>query len=248
MLQQSNNVEQVVENCHIFLNSSNFSYFLLSCLRAGNSNRKERKADIMGKPWWIRARVYRWFRKVFPISRFYRSECERIQDLLELIENHPQRILDLGTGIGESLSLLPDSSLRVQLDRSRHMLKQAPNNPNDRKIQGDILHLPFKSEQFDLITCIGTSEYIREKDILLQEAYRVLKDGGYLLITFSPPNIYNRLRNLLGKRIYTLSGSKAHDLAAAYQFFIVRAYRTTMQSQYLLQKTVFHLENDPARL
>ena len=191
----------------------------------------------MGK-WNFRARIYHWFRHVYPISLFFASECERLDELIDLVNAPPERVLDLGTGIGETLPHIPAGKMRILLDQSYSMLRRAPAGPRDRKVLGDILQLPFRTEQFDLITCVGTSEYIPAKALLLRSIYQALKPGGYAIVTFSPRNIYSRLRNLLGKRIYPLSGSTTHDLLAAQNFFILRAYRTKMQSQYLLQKIV----------
>ncbi|HHM24330.1 MAG TPA: class I SAM-dependent methyltransferase [Bacteroidetes bacterium] len=188
--------------------------------------------------WRLRARIYHWFRKVYPIRWFFQSECDRLEDLLDLLETPPERIVDLGTGLGETLSLLPQGKIRILLDHSHAMLKRARMGPADVRVIGDILSPPLKPGSFDLVTCIGTSEYIPEKALLLQEMYTLLKPGGYALVTFSPRNLYSRLRNLLGKRIYPLSGSTAYDLLAAEGFYIVRAYRTKMQSQYLVQKIV----------
>jgi len=188
--------------------------------------------------WGLRALVYRWFRRVYPIRWFFQSEQRHLENLVTLLDHQPERIADLGTGLGETLPLLPGGRIRILLDQSQAMLKRAQTGPTDARVIGDILSPPLKPGSFDLVTCIGTSEYIPAKALLLQEMYTLLKPGGYALITFSPRNLYSRLRNLLGKRIYPLSGSTAYDLLAAEGFYIVRAYRTKMQSQYLVQKIV----------
>ncbi len=189
----------------------------------------------MGK-WKFRSRFYRWFRRLFPINLIYLEEIDNLVTLLEIISEKPRRILDLGTGIGETLNYLPDGEKRVLLDASWSMISWVTPRPQDSKIIGMLPYLPLKPNCVDLITCIGTSEYIPQKALLLHSIYQTLKPSGYAIITFSPKNILNRLRNLLGKTIYPLSGSTATDLMAAQGFYIVRAYRTMIQSQYLVQK------------
>jgi len=186
--------------------------------------------------WKFRSRIYHWFRKIFPINRCFYQEIHNLKELLEKVSNNPKQILDLGTGIGDSLQYLPNGNMRILLDNSLFMLDKTPISAEDKKIKADLLSLPFKKQKFELITCIGVSEYIRAKAILLQEIYECLKPGGFVIITFSPKGIIGKLRNLLGNKIYPLSGSRAHDLIAAQNFYMLWAYKSKMQSQYLIQK------------
>lgn len=188
------------------------------------------------KSWHIRARIYRWFRRIFPINLLYSDEVDNLLGLLEHLSYNPRRILDLGTGIGDSLPYLPRGKQRFLLDSSAAMLTRIPASQCEQKIYADALQLPFKKQQFDLITCIGVSEYIRPKARLLREIYECLKPNGYAIITFSPKGLLTQLRKLLGKRIFPLSGSTAIDLFAAQNFFVVWSYRSTIQSQYLVQR------------
>ena len=153
------------------------------------------------KKWQLRAKIYYWFRKVFPINLFFAEETDNLLDLLERVTSQPKNILDLGTGIGDTLKYLPIGERRVLLDFSPAMLANAPAFPGDQKIIGDILQMPVKQQKFDLITCIGVSEYIYEKAVLLEQIYDSLNPEGFAIITFSPKNMITRLRKLLGKRI-----------------------------------------------
>lgn len=186
--------------------------------------------------WRFRSRFYHWFRRVFPINIYYRQEIYNVTSLLEKVTNNPKQILDIGTGIGEMLTFLPKGKKRILLDNSLFMLKKAPTSEEDQKVIAELLNLPIKKEKIELITCIGVSEYVREKTVFLHQIYESLKPGGFTIITFSPKGLICTLRNLLGKKIYPLSGSRAHDLFAAQNFFIVCSYKSKMQSQYLIQK------------
>lgn len=52
--------------------------------------------------------------------------------------------------------------------------------------QGNILELPFENEIFDVFTSFETIEYIKEDEKQMQEVKRVLKNGGYYIL--SAPN------------------------------------------------------------
>ena len=65
-------------------------------------------------------------------------------------------------------------------------------------IGGDVTRLPFQNDIFDVITSFGVVEYFRnELEVLaaLSEARRVLKVGGYLILTI--PNFAATFRNKL---------------------------------------------------
>lgn len=185
--------------------------------------------------WQSRARYYHLFRRIFPANRIYDEERYETQRLLKMVSEN-QLLLDLGTGIGDSLDLLEGHTRKVLLDFSLPMLSRVEVLESEHKVVGRIEQLPVRSQSFDIITCIGVSEYVPGKALLLRQIFMALKPGGFALITFSPKTWYSRLRNILGKRIFPLSGSTAHDLIAAQGFFIVRVTKTRMQSQYLLQK------------
>ena len=70
------------------------------------------------------------------------------------------------------------------VDISKEVVKRAKENFKDRinvrkqfKI-GDIRNLPFKDNFFDVVWSFGTIEHIRENQLSVSEAYRVLKPKG----------------------------------------------------------------------
>ncbi len=98
-------------------------------------------------------------------------------------------LLDIGCGTGDMLrifsELCPASAL-TGLDFSPNMLKAAEANlrdvPNLTLQQGNALDLPFPDASFDGVSISfalrNTADYLRA----LQEAFRVLKAGGMLLV------------------------------------------------------------------
>jgi ubiquinone/menaquinone biosynthesis C-methylase UbiE len=94
------------------------------------------------------------------------------------------RALDLGCGDGRLTAELDADLLvgadvsEVALDRARrrlpeaHLVKLEPDEP-----------LPFTDSEFDLVLCAETIEHVRDVQLLLSEARRVLRPGGRLALS-----------------------------------------------------------------
>ncbi|XRP96485.1 class I SAM-dependent methyltransferase [Methanocaldococcus sp. 16A] len=104
---------------------------------------------------------------------------EEIYLLLKKFENKKDfLVLDCGCGFGAFYNLTKDFNT-IYLDISLNLLKKF--NIKERKICGNILHLPFKDNTFDLVLCINVLEHV---DYLkaLNEIKRVLKNNGELIV------------------------------------------------------------------
>jgi len=102
-----------------------------------------------------------------------------------------ERILDIGFGVGRHAILFAKEGFDVYgIDTSPAGLKYAIKWSKKEKVNlklkiGEMSHLPFKSDIFDLIIAWnviyhGTADYIRES---VSEIKRCLKLNGYLLCT-----------------------------------------------------------------
>jgi ubiquinone/menaquinone biosynthesis C-methylase UbiE/DNA-binding HxlR family transcriptional regulator len=110
-------------------------------------------------------------------------------------------LLDLGTGTGRILELLARLYDRaVGIDASPQMLAVARANldragvANAQVRLGDIYHLPFARDSFDLITIHQVLHYLDDPEAALSEAARVLRPGGRLLIVDFAPHDLEFLR------------------------------------------------------
>lgn len=108
-----------------------------------------------------------------------------------------RRLLDLGTGTGEMLHLFAHHiEMGEGIDLSRDMLAVArskleeDNLDHCRVRQGDLYALPFPDNNFDTIVVHQVLHFVDDVPGALNEAARVLVDGGQMLIAdFAPHNI-----------------------------------------------------------
>ncbi|MEX0852192.1 MAG: methyltransferase domain-containing protein, partial [Bauldia sp.] len=110
-------------------------------------------------------------------------------------------LLDLGTGTGRMLELFgPLYRRAVGVDASNDMLAVARANLDHAGVAdvqvrlGDINHLPFVRNSFDVVTIHQVLHYLDDPERALAEAARVLRPGGRLLVVDFAPHDLEFLR------------------------------------------------------
>ena len=95
------------------------------------------------------------------------------------------RLLDVACGPGHTLrdlqKLRPDIA-PVGLDLAEGMVRLARDTYPGEWILGNALHIPAKTDSFDALIIQRTYYFLPEKDAFLQEALRVLRPGGRLVM------------------------------------------------------------------
>jgi len=92
------------------------------------------------------------------------------------------RILDLANGFGgETAAFDEDCENIVGLD-----LNFPPLINVFPQIRANAADCPFQTEYFDFILCASLIEHVPNPTILLEEIRRVLKNGGYVYLSFPP--------------------------------------------------------------
>lgn len=122
--------------------------------------------------------------------------------------------LDAGCGPGYLTKALYERGCDTRaLDASPEMLRLTRSLfeklPDDKKpecIEGDIESLPFERGSFDLVASAGVIEYLLNDDKVMAEFYRVLKDGGYLILSstnkYSPIGVFEPLIEAMKRNHY----------------------------------------------
>ena len=122
--------------------------------------------------------------------------------IVEAIGTRPfDSLLDLGTGTGRMLELLaPLYARAVGVDTSSAMLAVARANLDRAGVNSahvrlaDIQNLPFARNTFDVVTIHQVLHYLGEPERAINEAARVLRPGGRLLIVDFAPHDLEFLR------------------------------------------------------
>jgi SAM-dependent methyltransferase len=116
---------------------------------------------------------------------FYR---EKMRAIHTVSPDLPFRtILEVGGGQGGLTALLYPRAKVNNIDMDPKFA-EAPCNQkaNVEFLVGDAIHLPFPDSSFDAVTMFDVLEHIPDDQTAMAEALRVLKPGGYLLV--STPN------------------------------------------------------------
>ncbi|MGI9952300.1 methyltransferase domain-containing protein [Moorellaceae bacterium AZ2] len=126
---------------------------------------------------------------------WYRTPKGRLVDRIEkeaiyeyLQPQASTEILDIGCGTGNfSLELARRGVKVTGIDVSEPMLarareKAAQEGVAVRFLRSDARRLPFPDESFDAVVSVTALEFVPDLGAALQEAYRVLKTGGRLVV------------------------------------------------------------------
>ncbi len=123
----------------------------------------------------------------------------------DIIERRGFRdILEVGCGTGKLLNALKREGRRVfGCDISDAAARKAGASV------ADAMRLPYKKKSFDLVIAVSVVEHLTEEEgnMLLDEAFRLLKKGGcFFMVT---PNLSSPMRHIKGSRWFGYS-DKTH--------------------------------------
>ncbi|MFH0838146.1 MAG: class I SAM-dependent methyltransferase [Patescibacteria group bacterium] len=145
------------------------------------------------------------------------DELEKFWDSFEqnkldpyIAESAGKKVLDAGAGTGRvSLRLHAAGAEVTALDISPEMLaKLHQKEPGIEVVEGDMEDMPFEDEQFDMVFSSLALVHLKKVEPFLDEAYRVLKDGGLLVLV----NIHYR-------KSMTLKDNQGKYTIEAYNHF-----------------------------
>jgi SAM-dependent methyltransferase len=125
------------------------------------------------------------FPQPLTLGFFYR---EKMRAIHRITPNQPfQAILEVGGGqSGLTTMLFPQAQITNIDFNSEYAQSPCNQQENVRFVCGDATDLPFENQSFDAVTMFDLLEHVPDDKKAVSEALRVLRSGGYLLI--SSPN------------------------------------------------------------
>jgi len=154
-------------------------------------------------------------------------------------------VLDAACGEGYGSALLaPVAQSVTGIDLSEEAIRHAEERYSSENLRyqvADCLALPFENDHFNCVVSFETLEHLSDHQALLAEFRRVLKPGGFLLISSPDKAIYTDKQN--NKNEFHVKELYREEFEAVLRDFFP-AYRLLGQ-KLLFQSAIWSLENEP---
>ena len=121
---------------------------------------------------------------------------------------NPNRVLDVGCAMGFLVKALKGLGVEAWgVDISQYAIGNAPADIRSNLYQGDLTkgRLPFSNHYFDLITFLGTIEYLPDHRQAITETHRALKDKGLLYLETLQVEVDDGLRTNIHDREFWIN-------------------------------------------
>jgi len=117
-----------------------------------------------------------------PIGNF--MQRERCNQLRFLIKNIQGKVLIIGCGSQDDMSIINKECKGVGIDISAEAIKKSKKGyPRFEYFVADATNLPLPDNSFDCVVCSEVIEHIPENERVLSEVKRILKNNGVFIIT-----------------------------------------------------------------
>lgn len=160
-------------------------------------------------------------------------------------------IADIGCGTGDMTNALAKKGFRVSAsDIATNMVEIALkkntefiNSGQVDIIPADAESLPYNDKTFDLVILSGVIEYLADDEKWMNEAKRVLKPGGYLLLNITNAGSIRRMTqqpfeklksfSIFRKAAHYIKHKILHNEPLHYFNFKIRTHRPKLFDQFL---------------
>lgn len=150
------------------------------------------------------------------IKLFNFNKMEEIKDVIEL--QGDELVLDIGGGTGKLADYISKDCKAVYvLDESKGMLSKVKANTKVVPILGDGLDTGLAGNSIDVVIMSDVLHHIKNQKGLIGEIYRILRDGGKLIILDLEKKhlgirILRIFENILFGRLYFRTSQEVKDL------------------------------------
>ena len=120
-------------------------------------------------------------------ARIWRRRMERV----EALASPPGGLLDVGCGTGVFLRLAQGRGWEVTGTELSPYAARAAGGNGLRVLEGEIWEANFPAGAFDVVTCWHAIEHASHPRRVIEEMYRVLRPGGWLVL--ATPNLEDHI-------------------------------------------------------
>lgn len=144
--------------------------------------KKRNKAMVKQEP--LPAREYEIMFEVEDSYWWYEGVREIAREILKsyLPQKGKLKILDAGCGTGGNLKILQEFGVVYGIEVSRVAVEFLKRRGFNRFAMACVENMPFRGNEFELLTTFYVNEYVKEDFPTFQEYFRVLKPGGFLYV------------------------------------------------------------------
>ena len=168
-----------------------------------------------------------------------------------MLDSSRTHIADIGCGTGDMTNALAKKGFRLSAsDIANNMVNIAKEKNKDfinsglvDIITADAESLPYNDKSFDLVILSGVIEYLPDDEKWMNEAKRVVKPGGYLLLNVTNSGSIRRMTQQPFERLKSFSAFRkaAHFIKHKilnkeplhYFYFKIRTHRTRQFDRFL---------------